>query len=56
MTLGDYGVNTANHTVWAVVDHNSDFGVVPEPSTLALLGAGAIGLAGYAWRRRKRAA
>jgi probable HAF family extracellular repeat protein len=27
----------------------------PEPSTLALLGAGAVGLLAYAWRRRKRA-
>lgn len=26
---------------------------VPEPSTLALLAAGAIGLLGYAWRRRR---
>ena len=40
MTLGDWGVNTANDTVWAVVNHNSDFAVVPEPSTLALLAAG----------------
>ena len=28
--------------------------VVPEPSTLALLAAGALGLVGYAWRRRRR--
>jgi autotransporter-associated beta strand protein len=29
---------------------------VPEPSTFALLGIGVIGLMGWAWRRRKRAA
>lgn len=29
---------------------------VPEPSTFALLGVGAIGLLGYAWRRRKQTA
>ena len=28
--------------------------VVPEPNTLALLAAGALGLLGYAWRRRRR--
>jgi hypothetical protein len=50
-TLGDWGVDVQTHTVWAVLDHNSDFAVVPEPSTLALLGAGGIGLVGFAWRR-----
>jgi hypothetical protein len=30
--------------------------VVPEPSTLALLAAGAMGLAAYVWRRRRQAA
>ena len=28
-------------------------GVVPEPSTLVLLAAGLLGLACYAWRKRK---
>jgi hypothetical protein len=54
MTLGDWGVNVQTHTVWAVLDHNSDFAVVPEPSTLVLLVAAALGLAGYAWRKRRR--
>jgi hypothetical protein len=52
MTVGDWGVNTADHTVWAVVDYDGTFAVVPEPSTFALLAAGAVGLVGWAWRRR----
>jgi formylglycine-generating enzyme required for sulfatase activity len=53
-SLGNYGVDTANQVVWAVVNHNSQFAAVPEPGTLALLAAGAIGLL-TAVRRSKRA-
>lgn len=34
--LGSYGVDVAHHQVWAVIHHNSQFSVVPEPSSLAL--------------------
>jgi len=34
---------------------SGDVMLVPEPGTLALLGAGAIGLLGYRWRRRRQA-
>ena len=44
-----YGVNPTGQT------HAFRLDPVPEPSTFALLGVGAIGLLGYAWRRRKRA-
>lgn len=49
--LGSWGVDTATDTVWAVLDHNSEFGVVPEPGSLALLAVGSA-LIGY---RRRRA-
>jgi hypothetical protein len=29
-------------------------GSIPEPSSLTLLGIGAVGLAGHAWQRRRR--
>ena len=54
LTLGDWGVNTANNTAWAVLDYNGDFAVVPEPSTFALLGAGVACLLAFRWRRRGR--
>ena len=54
MTLGDYGVDVQSRTVWAVLDHNSQFAVVPEPSTLVCLLAAAVGW--VAFRGAKRTA
>jgi autotransporter-associated beta strand protein/T5SS/PEP-CTERM-associated repeat protein len=54
--LGTYGVDTDNGTVWAVLDHNSDFAILnspaaaPEPSTWLLF---ALGLAGVVFYRRQ---
>ena len=39
-SLGAYGVDTTTDTLWAVIDHNSQFAAVPEPSGLALAFAG----------------
>lgn len=49
--LGAYGVDTATRTVWAVLNHNSEFSIVPEPGvcTLVSLGVGALLL----FRRRR---
>ena len=54
MFLGDWGVNTANHTVWAVVNHDSQFAVVPEPGALGLMCGFGVGMGCLARLRRKR--
>jgi hypothetical protein len=51
--LGSYGVDFASHTVWAVVNHNSQFAVVPEPASLILLAIGGLVLGGAAITRRR---
>ncbi len=43
MTVGDWDVEAANDVARAVVEQNGEFGVVPEPGTLTLLGAGYMG-------------
>ena len=49
-TVGQYGIDSATNTVWAVTDHNSQFVVVPEPG---MLGLAAVGLAGSLWYLRR---
>lgn len=47
--IGAWGFTDTS--VWAVLNHNSDFGVVPEPSVVALVG---LGCAAMLFRRRVR--
>jgi autotransporter-associated beta strand protein/T5SS/PEP-CTERM-associated repeat protein len=51
--VGAYGVDISGGvtTTWAVLNHNSDFSVVPEPGTVVLF---ATGFAALALRRRRR--
>lgn len=50
--LGHWGIDVSTHTVWAVLDHNSQFAVaVPEPGTIAMLIAAMLSLAVVGYRR-----
>ena len=62
LTLGAWGVYTASNSVWAVLNHNSDFAVaaaqevlVPEPSAIVLALSGLVTLGCFVrWRGRRR--
>jgi probable HAF family extracellular repeat protein len=48
-----YGTNPSGFTEAWLADLSASSEVVPEPSTFTLFGLGAVGLAGYRWRRCK---
>jgi autotransporter-associated beta strand protein len=52
LDLGSYGVDVVNNVVWAVLDHNSYFAVVPTPGALPA-GMLLMGLIALTKRRRQ---
>jgi fibronectin-binding autotransporter adhesin len=55
--LGSWGRDATTKTVWAVVNHNSDYAVivVPEPGAISLAAVG-VALVGWSLRKRRRIA
>ncbi len=54
--VGSWGVDLTNEESWAIVNNGGgQFAVVPEPSTLLLLGVGVAGLLVCRVRRKLRA-
>jgi len=52
--LGYYGVDVSTGSAWAVLDHNSDFTIIPEPSTWGLLMGASLVLLNARRRRQTR--
>jgi hypothetical protein len=47
--VGGWGVDTSSQSVWAVINHNSEFAAIPEPGTWVLI---TIGLSVVLLRRK----
>ena len=52
--LGAFGFDAGAHTAWAVLDHNSDFAVIPEPGTWGMILSGFGMLIGIQRFRKRR--
>jgi hypothetical protein len=52
----DTSSGNANDVVWAVLNHASDFAVVPEPATMAFLALGGAAMTAAALKRKRTAA
>ena len=50
--IGAWGVDTADHEVWAVLNHDGEFAVVPEPGTMHLALFGVAGLVVHRCQRK----
>ena len=50
------GADSLRFRSYTLTVQTEDVAPIPEPSTLTLFGLGALGLLGYGWRRRQRAA
>jgi hypothetical protein len=51
----EFSFTITSDQAYSVDDYSESYAVadVPEPSTLALVGSGVVGLLGYAWRKRR---
>lgn len=53
--LGSWGFDSSADTVWAILDHNSDFAIIPEANTFGLIAVIALAVvAGRKWQGRRR--
>jgi hypothetical protein len=54
LSPGEHQIHFSSGRPGFSLDLTYDLTIIPEPSSIALLGLGAVGLIGYGWRRRRR--